>query len=112
FPEIDAASLVAIMKLQESLHWGIGRDRKLASIGVYDLDTLEGPISYRTLDPDGEPFEPLGLPGRLMSGRQILAEHPKGVGYAHLLRDLTRYPVLVDARGQVLSMPPIINSEP
>ena len=25
--------LVAIMKLQENLHWGVGRDRKLASIG-------------------------------------------------------------------------------
>ena len=110
-PPLDEASLVAIMKLQESLHWGIGRDRKLASIGIYDLDTLDGNIHYRTLDPDNEPFEPLGMPGRLMTGRQILTEHPKGIGYAHLLRDLARYPVLADSRGQVLSMPPIINSE-
>ena len=35
-PPVDETSLVAIMKLQENLHWGVGRDRKLASIGVYD----------------------------------------------------------------------------
>lgn len=110
-PPVDEASLVAIMKLQENLHWGIGRDRKLASIGIYDLDTLVGPISYRTVDPDGEPFEPLGAPGTQMTGRQILEEHPKGIAYAALLAEHERYPVLVDAGGQVLSMPPIINSE-
>lgn len=108
---VDDRMLVAIMKLQENLHWGVGRDRKLASIGVYDLDTVKGPICYRTLHPDDEPFEPLGMPGQPMSGRRILEEHPKGVAYAHLLQDHDRYPVLVDATGQVLSMPPIINSE-
>ena len=110
-PPVDDTSLPAIMKLQENLHWGIGRDRKLASIGVYDLDTLEGDITYRTLDPDNEPFTPLGEPDRRMSGRQILEEHPKGIAYAHLLAEHSRYPVLHDSRGQVLSMPPIINSE-
>jgi phenylalanyl-tRNA synthetase beta chain len=33
------------------------------------------------------------------------------MAYADLLKDLKRYPVLVDAKGQVLSMPPIINSD-
>ncbi len=110
-PEVDDASLVAIMKLQENLHWGVGRDRKLASIGIYDLDTVEGDIHYRTIDPDNDPFIPLGMPGKKMSGRQILEEHPKGMAYAHLLADHKRYPILVDSKGQVLSMPPIINSE-
>lgn len=110
-PPVDDASLVAIMKLQENLHWGVGRDRKLASIGVYDMETLQGDIQYRTLHPDDEPFVPLGMPGRPMSGRQILQEHPKGAAYAHLLSEHDRYPVLLDSRGQVLSMPPIINSE-
>lgn len=108
---LDDATLAVIMKMQEALHWGVGRDRKLASIGVYDLETLRAPIHYRTLDPDGEHFVPLGVADRAMSGRQILEEHPKGTAYAHLLKDLARYPVLADAEGQVLSMPPIINSE-
>ena len=33
------------------------------------------------------------------------------MAYAELLADHKRYPVLVDAKGQVLSMPPIINSD-
>jgi phenylalanyl-tRNA synthetase beta chain len=110
-PPVDETSLVAIMKLQENLHWGVGRDRKLASIGVYDLATITGPIIYRTMDPDKEPFVPLGMPGKKMTGRQILESHPKGMAYAELLKPLARYPVLIDAKGQVLSMPPIINSE-
>jgi phenylalanyl-tRNA synthetase beta chain len=110
-PPIDESSLIAIMKFQENLHWGVGRDRKLASIGVYDMSTISGTITYRTMDPDNEPFVPLGMPGKKMSGRQILESHPKGVAYAELLADLKRYPVLIDAKGQVLSMPPIINSE-
>ena len=110
-PAVDETSLVAIMKLQENLHWGVGRDRKLASIGVYDLATITGPITYRTMDPDKEPFVPLGMPGKKMSGRQILESHPKGMAYAELLADHKCYPVLVDSKGLVLSMPPIINSD-
>lgn len=110
-PAVDETSLIAIMKLQENLHWGVGRDRKLASIGVYDLATITPPITYRTIDPDKDPFVPLGMPGKKMTGRQILESHPKGVAYTELLADHKRYPALVDSKGQVLSMPPIINSE-
>ncbi len=110
-PPVDETSLIAIMKLQENLHWGVGRDRKLASIGVYDLATITPPITYRTIDPNKEPFVPLGMPGKKMTGRQILESHPKGMAYAELLADHKRYPVLVDSKDQVLSMPPIINSE-
>lgn len=110
-PPVDETSLVAIMKLQENLHWGVGRDRKLSSIGVYDMSAISGDITYRTIDPDKDPFVPLGMPDKKMSGRQILETHPKGVAYAELLAGHKRYPVLEDAKKQVLSMPPIINSD-
>jgi phenylalanyl-tRNA synthetase beta chain len=110
-PPLTSTGLVAIMELQENLHWGVGRNRKLASIGVYDLDTLSGDIHYRTIDPEGESFTPLGMPDEKMTGREILEKHPKGKDYAHLLAGDSRYPVLIDEQGQVLSMPPIINSD-
>lgn len=110
-PPLTEASLISLMSLQEALHWGVGRNRKLASIGVYNLDAISGDIHYRTMDPDKDSFVPLGMPGKFMSGRQILQEHPKGKSYVKLLEDSTRYPVLVDDTGQVLSMPPIINSD-
>src|SRR6476620_12366998 len=50
-PPVDETSLVAIMKLQENLHWGVVRDRKLSSIAVYDMSAVSGNITYRTIDP-------------------------------------------------------------
>jgi phenylalanyl-tRNA synthetase beta chain len=110
-PPLDQTSLREIMRLQENLHWGIGRDRKLSSIGVYDLDTLEPPIRYTTIHPREFAFHPLGKPGESMSGEQILKEHPKGIAYAHLMKPYRRYPILMDNKDMVLAMPPIINSD-
>jgi phenylalanyl-tRNA synthetase beta chain len=99
------------MKLQENLHWGIGRDRKLASIGIYNLDALKPPIIYKSIEPTGFKFHPLAVPDIEMTPAEILKNHPKGMAYAHLLQDLKRYPLLIDSQGLTLSMPPIINSE-
>jgi phenylalanyl-tRNA synthetase beta chain len=107
----DAMTVKAVMKLQEDLHWALGRDRKFASIGVYDLDSLEPDIHYRTVGPEELRFEPLAFPETEMTPKEILETHPKGIAYAHLLENQERYPLLVDDKGQVLSMPPIINSE-
>lgn len=109
-PPLDHLVLRELMKLQENLHWGVGRDRKLASIGVYDLDTLAPPIIYKSVDPTGFKFHPLTMPDTAMTPVEILAHHPKGAAYAHLLQPLPRYPLLIDSNGLTLSMPPIINS--
>jgi len=110
-PEIDSVMLRTLMKSQESLHWGIGRDRKLASIGIHNLDKVTPPFHYTIVDPEGMKFHPLGRGDTLMTPAQILKEHPKGVAYAHLLTPLKAYPLLIDSKGQVLSLPPIINSD-
>jgi phenylalanyl-tRNA synthetase beta chain len=109
---LDGERIKVLMKLQENLHWALGRDRRQASIGVYDLDTVEPPIAYTAEDPEAFSFRPLGtMDADGWSLARILEEHPKGRGYSHLLQSFTHYPILADAQGQVLSMPPIINSE-
>jgi phenylalanyl-tRNA synthetase beta chain len=109
---LDGDLVKVVMKLQENLHWALGRNRKLASIGVYDFDTIAPDLEYSTEEPDRGRFVPLGATdGQARSLREILAEHPKGRAYKHLLESFERYPILRDSRGQVLSMPPIINSE-
>ncbi|MDQ7006201.1 MAG: phenylalanine--tRNA ligase subunit beta [Acidobacteriota bacterium] len=112
----DDASLRSLMKLQENLHWALGRDRKLASIGVYDLDRLEGPsLSYRAVDPGALRFVPLGFdpadPAAALTPAEVLERHPKGRAFSRLLAGARKVPVLLDAAQAVLSMPPIINSE-
>ncbi|UCE19005.1 MAG: phenylalanine--tRNA ligase subunit beta [Gemmatimonadota bacterium] len=113
---LDEELLKIIMKMQENLHWALGRDRKKASIGVYDLDTVVPDFHYKALANDEIRFVPLGgMPddaqSREASPLEILGGHPKGTAYRHLLADFDRYPILMDSKGTVLSMPPIINSE-
>ncbi|MBM3313160.1 phenylalanine--tRNA ligase subunit beta, partial [candidate division WOR-3 bacterium] len=111
---MDDETVKTIMKMQENLHWALGRNRRRASIGVYDLDTVEPDFEYLPVAPDGVRFVPLfGLPEGMTEAtpREVLDKHPKGVGYKHLLASFDRYPLLRDAAGKVLSMPPIINSQ-
>ncbi len=110
-PPLNQNGLREIMRLQENLHWGIGRDRKLASIGVYDMDVITPPIRYTVVDPVRFEFCPLGMPGKKMTPKQILEEHPKGKIYADLMNPYKKYPILMDAKDLVLAMPPIINSD-
>jgi phenylalanyl-tRNA synthetase beta chain len=113
---LDHERIRMIINMQEDLHWALGRDRKLASIGMYDLDTLQGAnFRYDAVAPNELRFVPLGFPPDRDESRltpaEIVARHPTGKAYAHLLRGFSAYPLLRDEHGTVLSMPPIINSE-
>jgi len=107
---LDDESVRELMEMQEDLHWGVGRDRKKASIGVHNLDRVRPPFTYTTADPDGVRFVPLDK-AEEMSLREILESHEKGMAYRHLLEKAQKYPLLIDSRKGVLSMPPIINGE-
>ena len=102
--------VASLMQVQEKLHASLCRNRRRGSIGVYDLDTIKPPVRYTTTLPDGIRFVPLEF-DRELTPAQILREHPKGIEYGSIMRGWPRYPLLVDSRGVVLSVPPIINSE-
>lgn len=97
----------ALMDHQEKLHFALGRRRKRSSIGVHDLETLTPPFHAMSASRTTE-FVPLGEEAPWTVER-ILDEHPKGVEYAHLLDGMERIPLIVDASGEVLSFPPILN---
>src|SRR3989344_3830997 len=98
-----------IIDLQEKLHSTIGRNRKKLAIGIYPLEKISLPITYEARDPKQIKFTPLEM-DREMDGLQILSSHPTGKDYAHLLEGKETFPIFVDAKSRVLSMPPIINS--
>jgi phenylalanyl-tRNA synthetase beta chain len=102
-------AIESLMDLQEDLHWGLGRNRRKVAIGVHDISRVKPPFRYLAADPEFE-FVPLDFEESL-SMRDILKEHPKGMKYGHILKDARRYPLIVDAEGDVLSFPPIINGE-
>ncbi len=107
--ELSDEILISYMNLQEKVHATYGRGRRRMAIGFYDLDLISPPINYILTDPDDNAFVPLGTE-ELMTPRRILTDHPKGRDYAHLLKGFEAYPMLLDSEGQVLSMPPVINS--
>lgn len=102
--------LLQLIQLQEKVAGTFGRKRKVASVGVYDLDKITPPILYTTVKPHEAAFIPLDFKDR-MTPAEILEKHPKGREYGNLINGFSEYPMLIDAKKRVLSMPPIINSQ-
>jgi len=102
-------SIKSLMDLQEKLHITHCRKRKKGAIGVHDLSQIKFPLTYTTKDPDFK-FIPLEETEEL-SLKDILEKTQKGKDYAWILEEKNKYPILMDAKEQVLSMPPIVNSE-
>lgn len=99
-----------IIEMQEKLHATIGRKRKKLAIGIYPLEQIKLPITYKAIEPDKIKFMPLESE-REMTALQILQRHPTGKEYAHLLQGKDKFPVFVDSQENILSLPPIINSQ-
>jgi len=108
--KLTDASVAQLMQIQDKLHETLGRNRRKVAIGIHDLDKVRPPFRYTTVTPKGIKFVPLDT-DRELTPAQVLREHPKGMEYAHLLRDFTRYPLIIDSQKEVLSMPPIINGQ-
>jgi len=108
--KLDDEKIKEMIELQEKLHTTIGRKRKKVAIGIYPLEKIKLPITFKALEPDKIKFIPLESE-REMSGLEILQRHPTGKEYAHLLAGKEKFPVFIDANNQILSMPPIINSQ-
>ena len=106
---IDDAMLKDIIQTQEKLAWNFGRKRKTISMGVYRASDVAFPVHYKAVDPDATSFVPLQCT-EPMTCRQILREHPKGKEYGWILKDFKKFPLLVDDKGEIMSMAPIINS--
>ena len=98
-----------IIAIQEKLHATLGRNRKRFAIGVYPLEKITFPIVYEARTPEKIVFVPLDSDHE-MNAIQILQKHQTGRMYAHLLEGMTKYPIFIDAKSHILSMPPIINS--
>ena len=106
---IDDPMLKDIIQTQEKLAWNFGRKRKSISMGVYRVDQIKFPVRYHAVDPDNTSFVPLQCDAP-MTCRQILSDHPKGKDFGWILADMKKFPLLSDAKNEVLSMAPIINS--
>uniref|UniRef100_A0A1L8DFL7 Phenylalanine--tRNA ligase beta subunit n=1 Tax=Nyssomyia neivai TaxID=330878 RepID=A0A1L8DFL7_9DIPT len=108
-----ADSYNSFIDLQDKLHQNICRKRTLASIGTHDLDTIQGPFVYDAKPPGDIKFIPLNQK-KEMNGTELMefySTHAQLKQYLPIIRDSPVYPVIYDANGVVLSLPPIINGD-
>lgn len=105
--KLDDETIRQIISMQEDLHDGIGRRRKKLAIGLHDARPIVPPVRYTTVGP-GFSFVPLNET-REMTIEEILRELPTGQKYGDIVAPYGRFPILIDAKGTVLSLPPIIN---
>jgi phenylalanyl-tRNA synthetase beta chain len=98
-----------IIQTQEKLCWNFGRKRRSVSMGIYRTSIIKWPVQYKAVAPDSVRFVPL-QGDRPMTLTEILKEHPKGREYGFINEPHRLHPLLTDAKGAVLSYPPIINS--
>lgn len=108
--KFDDSRIKEIVDIQEKLHNSLGRKRRKVAIGIYPLDKIKLPIRFIAKKPSEIKFLPLEARAE-MTGAQILRGHPVGREYADLLKNCDVFPIFIDADDEVLSMPPIINSE-
>ncbi|MFH1311388.1 MAG: phenylalanine--tRNA ligase subunit beta [Nanoarchaeota archaeon] len=108
--KLDDEKIKELIETQEKLHITIGRKRKKVALGIYPLEKIKLPITFKAMEPDQIKFIPLEMDKKL-SGLEILQRHPAGKEYAHLLAGKAKFPVFIDADNKILSMPPIINSQ-
>jgi phenylalanyl-tRNA synthetase beta chain len=98
-----------IIDIQEKLGTTVLRKRKKGGLGIYPLEKIQFPIRFTGMDPDKIKFRPLEYPHEI-TGRQILSSHPTGREYASICAHWKAFPIFIDAKKEILSMPPIINS--
>jgi phenylalanyl-tRNA synthetase beta chain len=70
---------------------------------------IQSPLSYTVANPDIITFAPLGSEKK-QTLREIMETHPKGSEYGEIISQFEAWPILVDGADNVLSLPPVINS--
>jgi len=105
---LDDEAVKQIINMQEDLHFGLGRKRKKSSIGVHDLDRISFPLKYTTTSRDHR-LVPLNST-KESSISEILRDSEVGRDYGSILGQSAKVPIIIDAKGQTISFPPIINA--
>ncbi|XP_008066932.1 leucine-rich repeat-containing protein 47 [Carlito syrichta] len=118
-------ALKRFLASQTKLHEDLCEKRTAATLATHDLRAVKGPLLYGARPPQDLKIIPLGRREAkakdLVQQLQLEAEEQRkqkkrqsvsGLHrYLHLLDGKESYPCLVDANGDVISFPPITNSE-
>lgn len=112
--EFTDLSYNSFIGYQDKLHCSVGRNRSLVAIGTHDLSKIDGQIEYSSVDLESINFVPLSRGDRQVVNGKDLESHfrqdRKISKFFSLLSDENRA-VAFTCNGEIMSVPPIINSE-
>ncbi|MCX6803299.1 MAG: phenylalanine--tRNA ligase subunit beta, partial [Candidatus Diapherotrites archaeon] len=108
--KVDDNFIKQMVQLQEKIGENYGRKRKEVGIGLYDFDIMKPPVYYKGFKDEEIEFVPIDWKVS-MRPSEILVQHDKGKSYCHLLEGVKYFPIVIDSKNVVASMPPIINSQ-
>jgi phenylalanyl-tRNA synthetase beta chain len=106
--KLNEDRLKDLIQLQEKISQSFGRNRQKVAIGTHNFDLIKFPVYYKLTDPETR-FIPLGL-NKELSLREILENTEAGKKYSYILNKYDKYPILIDSNNNIISFPPIINS--
>ncbi|MCS7103846.1 MAG: phenylalanine--tRNA ligase subunit beta, partial [Candidatus Korarchaeum sp.] len=93
------------------IHDTLGRKRRRVAIGLHDFSKIKPPVTYDVRRAEEVYFVPLGEYAE-MSAKEMLEQTEKGRMYSYIIENPEGLvPLIMDSREEVLSMPPIVNSE-
>ncbi|MBI5227394.1 phenylalanine--tRNA ligase subunit beta [Candidatus Micrarchaeota archaeon] len=107
--KFDDEKITEIIHLQEKIGLTFLRHRKKGGPGLYPLEKIAFPVKFTAEEPEKIRYRPLEYPSAI-SGKEILEKHPTGIKYKHLVGGWKKLPIFIDSKGQIMSMPPIVNS--
>ncbi|MFL6323368.1 MAG: phenylalanine--tRNA ligase subunit beta [Nitrososphaeraceae archaeon] len=102
-------TIMQLEGMKDDLQNGTGRGRTKASIGIHNMDAIEFPVRYSTVNEDFS-FVPLEQKSS-QTIKSILKTSNIGKDYGHILEGVKRYPLIIDSKDNVLAFPPIINGD-
>ena len=104
---ITQEELTQLISMQEDLNNGLGRKRKKSSIGMHNYDALTFPLLYKGVQRQTK-FVPLdGYKEYHID--DIITDFDVGKKYGYIVDKFDFIPILLDSKGNVISLPPIIN---
>lgn len=103
---ISDESRIQVEQLISNLQKYYCGKRRRAFIEIHDLSNIQFPLSYTLMKKRDIKFKPRNK-GEEMNGEEMLKE----LRMEHFFAGLEEYPVIIDAGGKFISMPPITGSD-